>query len=96
VKGVWADHLEQLVIITIIDWHSDDDRSGCVHGSGERLSNFVRGADHHPRRSERFGVFDRIIGTQPAAGASAVFENLLLQDHVVGAVDPDHMNDVQA
>jgi len=50
--------LEQLVVITVVNMNSDDNRSGRRHCFSQSGGNLVRRADHHARCAERLLLFE--------------------------------------
>src|SRR5437667_8615747 len=95
VDAVFVEHLEELMIVTIVHMDSDDHRSLRVKGLLHDRNDVVGLVDHETTRAERLGILDVIDWTEVGPRSAAIFQFLLNGYHVIGAVGPDHVNDVR-
>jgi len=94
-KGALIDHLKELVIVAVIDVDANDHRPRRIERFLQDRDDLIRSSNHKTRGTECFGIFHRIDRTEIASGLAAVFLYFLHGDHVIRAIDLDHMNEVR-
>src|SRR5258708_33671574 len=68
--------------------------TGSVEGLAQSGSDLVWAIDSEARSAECIGVLDRVDGPKIDAGKAVVLDEFLRTHHVVGAIDPNHVDQV--
>ena len=88
VETVCFRHFEELVVVAVIDVNTHDYRSCMIERFFEDWHNIIGSPNHPAGRSECFGVLDQIDRPEIDTRLTAVFDDFLRGNHVVGSVDP--------
>jgi hypothetical protein len=94
VNTIRVNHFEELMVVPIIGVNSHQHRPRCIKCFLQHRSYLVGSSEHESHGAERFSIFHVVDRTKIDSGFAAVFRNLLNANHVIGAVDPDHMDNV--
>ena len=87
--------LEQNMIVPIIDLDADQNGTRDFECFAQYWSDFVRRIDHVADGSERLGILDHVNRTELHTRHAFILSFLLNQHHVIGAIYPNHVNEVQ-
>src|SRR3954452_10156195 len=87
--------LEQQMVVPVVDIDSNEDRTGHFKCFAQLLPNLIRGVDEQTFRAKGFRVLDNVDRTEIHARCPFVFGTLLDRNHVIGSVNPDHVDEVQ-
>src|ERR1700678_1455766 len=87
--------LEELVIVAIVYVYPDEYGTRSVEGLLKHSLDLVRRLNHETMGSERLRILYGINRAERRARGAAVLLFFLDGDHVVGAIDPDHVNKVR-
>ena len=95
VEKMLVHFLEELMIVSVIDSNANQDRAGNLKSLLQRCSNLIGRLDHEAGCSKRLGILDDIHWPEVDSRCAFVLWKFLDGNHVVGAVDPNHMNEVE-
>jgi hypothetical protein len=87
--------LKELVIVAIVYVYPDEYGTRSVKGLLKHSLDLVRRLNHETMGSERLRILYGIERAERRARRAAVLLFFLDGDHVVGAIDPDHVNKVR-
>ena len=87
--------LEELVIVSVIYSNANQDGAGDLKCLLQRWPNLIRRLDHETGCSKSLGILDDIDWPKVDSRRAFVLRLFLDGHHVVGAVDPNHMNEVE-
>src|SRR5580704_9771890 len=95
VNAVPLDHLEQPMVVPVVDVNPDDNRTCHSKSLLHDWYNIIGRVDHQPRRAKCLGILDVVDRAEVSPRAAPVLQLLLNGYHIVSAIDPDHVNDVR-
>ncbi len=95
VQKVLMHPLEQLMIVAIIYANPNQNGPGNLECLLERWPDLIGCFDHEAGCPKSFGILHDIDWPKINSRRTFVFRLLLDGHHVVGAVDPNHMNEIQ-
>src|ERR1700678_1639519 len=95
VEKVLVHLLEQLVIVAIIYANPNQNGARNLERLLECWTDLIGCIDHEPARPKSFGILHNVDWPEIDSRCAFVFRLLLDRNHVIGAVDPNHMNEVQ-
>jgi len=83
------------MVIAVVDRNPDQNRPLGIECLLENRRDIFRRADHQTLRAKGFGVLDGINRAEGDSGHTAVFLYFLGAHHVVGAIRPDHVDEMR-
>ena len=86
---------EQQMIVSVVHIYPDEDGTGYFKCLAQLLPYIIRGVDKQTFGAKGFRVLDNINRAEIHAGCPFVLGALLNRHHIVGSIDPDHVDQVQ-
>ena len=87
--------LEELVIVSVIDSNANQDRARDLKCLLQPWPNLIGRLDHEAGCSKGFCILDDIDWPEVDSRLALVLGQFLDRHHVVGPIDPNHMNEVE-
>src|SRR3984957_5279968 len=87
--------LEQQMVVPVVDIDPDEDRTLHLKCFAQLLPNFTGGVDEQALGAKSFRVLDNVDRAEIHARSPFVLGSLLNRNHVVGTIDPNHMDQIQ-
>src|SRR5713101_102112 len=86
--------LEQLHILSVVHVNADKHGSRSVERFSQGSSDLIWTIDSEACGTKCLRILDRVDGPKIDAGDAVVLDAFLLSHHVVGAIDPNHVDQV--
>src|SRR6201997_5424940 len=87
-------HLHEFVVITVIHRHADDHRALHLESLLQSGCDLIRSLNHQTLSAECLRESNYIDRTKLGSRGAFVFRELLKSDHVISAINPNHVDEV--